>query len=283
LGRLAVEALIRLGVSPANITAAVRDPKRASDLAERGVAVSEADYSKPETLEKAFDGIDRLLLVSSNEIGKRLQHHQNVIEAAKEAGVKLIAYTSLANADSSKIGLADEHRATEELIRASGIPYIFLRNGWYIENYTDDIDKHLKVGAIYGAANDGKISGATRADYAEAAAAAIASPLEEVEGKSFELGGPPFTLAQLAEVISEESGLDVEYKNMSGDELHSFLVSVGIPTEFAEMFVDWDAGIDRGDLYVESGDLERLIGRPATPLAAAVASSSRGSSRRAAA
>lgn len=268
LGRLVIESLLDQGISPSNIVAAVRNPAKAADLAERGIEVREADYTKPETLRNALDGIGKLLLVSANEVGQRAEQHRNVIDAAKEAGVKLLAYTSLLNADTSKMALAGEHRETEQMIRESGLPFIFLRNGWYIENYGQSIEQAAKTGVLYGAAGDGKISAATRGDFAEAAATVLTTSVEP--NSIFELGGDEaFTLPELAKAISEHSGLDVEYKNLSEDDYAALLVSAGVPEPFAKVLADSDTGIARGDLFTESRDLSRLIGRPTTTIAEA--------------
>ena len=269
LGRLVIESLLDRGVAPSNIVAAVRNPVRASDLAARGVEIREADYTKPETLSKAFDGVEKLLLVSSSEVGQRSAQHKNVIEAAKEAGVKLLAYTSLLKADTSKMALGGEHKETEKMIRESGIPFVFLRNGWYIENYQQPIEQAAKTGVLYGAAGDGKISAATRADYAEAAAAVLSGPVEP--NSIFELGGDTaFTLADLAQGISDNSGLDVEYKDLSEEDYAALLISAGLPEPYANVLADSDTGIARGDLFTDSGDLSKLIGRPTTTIAEAV-------------
>lgn len=268
LGKLVVESLLDQGISPSDIVAAVRNPAKAADFVERGIEVREADYTKPETLKTAFNGIDKLLLISANEVGQRAAQHRNVIEAAKEAGVKLLAYTSLINADTSNMALAAEHRETEQMIRESGIPFIFLRNGWYIENYGQVIEQAAKTGVLYGAAGDGKISAATRGDFAEAAAEVLTTPVEP--DSIFELGGDEaFTLAELANGISEHSGLDVEYKNLSEDDYAALLVSAGLPEPYAKVLADSDTGIARGDLFTESRDLSRLIGRPTTTIAEA--------------
>lgn len=269
LGRLVIESLLDRGVAPSNIVAAVRNPVRASDLAARGIEIREADYTKPETLSRAFDGVEKLLLVSSSEVGQRSAQHKNVIEATKEAGVKLLAYTSLLKADTSKMALAGEHKETEKMIRESGIPFVFLRNGWYIENYQQPIEQAAKTGVLYGAAGDGKISAATRADYAEAAAAVLSGPVEP--NSIFELGGDTaFTLADLAQGISDNSGLDVEYKDLSEEDYAALLISAGLPEPYANVLADSDTGIGRGELFTDSGDLSKLIGRPTTTIAEAV-------------
>lgn len=273
LGRLVVEDLIERGVAPSEIVAAVRSPEKAADLAARGVIVREADYTKPDTLETAFEGVDRLLLVSSSEVGQRLGHHTNVIEAAQQAGVGLLVYTSLAFADTSPMMLATEHKATEALIRESGLPFVILRNGWYTENYTGTLGQTLESGVIVGSAGEGRISAATRADYAEAAAVVLTS--EGHEGKVYELGGDEaFTMAELAAEITRVTGTEVVYRDMPTEEHVRALVGFGLPENVAALFADFDAAIAQDYLFVESGALRRLIGRPTTSLADAIVEAS---------
>ncbi|MBB6099671.1 NAD(P)H dehydrogenase (quinone) [Deinobacterium chartae] len=270
LGRLTLEALLRRGVPAQEIVALARDPHKAADLAERGFTVRQADYHRPETLAAALQGVSKLLLISSSDLQDRVGQHRNVLEAARSAGVKLIAYTSLLKADTTPVLLAADHRATEELIRASGIPFVFLRNGWYIENYTGNLEQTLGQGGLLGAAGEGRFTPATRADYAEAAAAVLAD--EGHENAVYELGGDAaMTLGELAAELSRQSGRPVTYTNLSVDEYIRTLVGFGLPEGAAAVYADADAGIERGDLATDSGDLRRLIGRPTTPLADAIA------------
>jgi NAD(P)H dehydrogenase (quinone) len=213
LGRLVVEALLARGVAPDEIAALARDPGKVRDLAERGVQVRVADYERPETLGAALAGVERLLLVSSSELGLRAAQHHNVIEAARDAGVELLSYTSILKADSSRMQLAAEHLETEEEIRASGIPFVFLRNSWYLENYTENLAPALEHGVLLGSAGDGRVSAATRADYAAAAATVLTE--EGHENRIYELGGDEaFTLAELAGIVSAESGKRIEYRDL---------------------------------------------------------------------
>lgn len=275
LGRLAIESLLERGVPAGRIVALARSPEKAQDLAERGVQVRPADYSRPETLGPALQGVETLLLVSASEVGQRLAQHRNVIEAARAAGVKLIAYTSILKADTSRMQLAAEHLGTEELIRASGIPFVFLRNGWYWENYTENLAPALEHGALLGSANGGRVSAAARADYAAAAAAVVTEPGHE--NRVYELGGDEaLTLSELAGVISRESGKPVEYRDLPEDEYAGVLASFGVPEPFARVLADSDRGLARGELFTESGDLRRLIGRPTTTAREAVAAALRG-------
>lgn len=267
LGRLVVTSLLDKGVDADQIIATARDTSRLADLADRGVQVRHADYNDPASLKEAFAGADRVLLVSSNEIGQRLAQHQNVVDAAQDAGVELLAYTSIANADSSGNSLAKEHHATEQAILASGLPHTFLRNSWYLENYTDQLPTYLEHGVVLGAAGEGRVSAATRAELAEAAAAAL---LTESPQEVYELGGSAFSLTELAATVAEVSGRDVAYNDLPADVLDQTLVGVGLPAEVAAMLSDADQGLSRGELYVEKTDLESLLGRPATSLDDAV-------------
>ncbi|MEV0902264.1 SDR family oxidoreductase [Actinoplanes sp. NPDC049802] len=268
LGRLVIDALIARGAAPGEIVAAVRDTAKATDLAARGVTVREADYDRPQTLAAAFAGVDRLLLISGNAVGQRIAQHTAVIGAAKAAGVGFLAYTSILRADSSPIGLAPEHLATEEAIKASGIPFALLRNGWYIENYTGALGAALEHGVLLGSAGQGRIAAATRADFAEAAAAVLLSG----ETGVYELAGDqPFTMAELAAEVARQTGVPVEYRDLPAADYQAALVTAGLPEAFAGLLADTDVKIRDGHLDDAGGTLSRLLGRPTTPPAEAVA------------
>jgi NAD(P)H dehydrogenase (quinone) len=269
LGRLVVEQLLDRGVPAAEIVAAVRNPAKAADLAARGVQVREADYTRPETLGPALAGTDKLLLISSSEVGQRVAQHRNVIDAAVAAGVSLIAYTSILQAETSEAPLVPEHKATEELIRESGLPFVFLRNGWYIENYTENLAPALAQGAFAGSAGDGKISAATRADFAAAAAAVLTG--DGHAGQAYELGGTAFTMSELAAEVAGQTGKPIGYQDLPADQYAQILVGAGLPEAFAQLLAGSDVAITRGELFTTSTDLPDLIGRPTTPLADAVA------------
>ncbi|HYR11779.1 MAG TPA: SDR family oxidoreductase [Longimicrobium sp.] len=274
-GRIVIENLLERGIPAGRIVALARNPEKARDLADRGVQVRQADYSAPESLVAALQGVEKLLFVSGSEAGQRIPQHQNVVDAARQAGVRLIAYTSIANADTTGMQLAAEHKATEEMIRQSGIPFVFLRNNWYLENYTGNLASTVEHGVLLGSADDGRLNAATRADLAAAAAEVIAG--EGHEGRIYELGGDVgFTLPELAETISRESGRPVEYRNLPENAYAEALVGFGLPEGFARVLADSDRGIARGDLHTDSGDLRRLIGRPTTTPAEAVAAALRG-------
>jgi NAD(P)H dehydrogenase (quinone) len=269
LGRLVIAELLTK-VPAREIVALARSPEKAKDL---GVTVREADYDKPETLNAALAGVDKVLLISASEPGKRVPQHTAVINAAKKAGVKLLAYTGILHGDESKIGLASEHVATEKLIRESGIPYVFLRNSWYIENYTENLGSALEHGAIVGSTQNGKVGAATRKDYAQAAASVLMS--SDQENKTYELAGTPFTLSELAAEVAKQSGKPVVYSDVPHAKHLEILLGAHLPKPIAEMLVDADAGIARGDLLDARGDLARLIGRAPTPLAQAVSAALR--------
>lgn len=269
LGRHVVESLLERHVPADQIVATGRSVEKIADLADRGVQVKKMDYSDAASVAAALEGATKVLLVSGSDVGQRVEQHRTVIEAAQRAGVELIAYTSVANADSSQMKLAVDHVATENIVKESGVPFVFLRNGWYLENYTDQLQGTLAQGALAGSAGEGRVSAATRADYAEAAAAVLVA--EDQEGKIYELGNDtPFTMDELAAAISDASGKDVSYQNLPADEYTALLVSVGLPEAFAEVLADSDLGIARGDLLVNSGDLSKLLGRPTTTMADAV-------------
>ena len=262
LGRLVIDALLKK-VPAGDIVAAVRTPAKAADLAARGVGVRQADYSQPETLAAAFAGVDKLLLISGSEVGQREAQHKAVIEAARTAGVGFIAYTSLLHADSSPLGLGVEHRATEALLRASGVPFALLRNGWYSENYAASIAPALAHHAFIGAAGEGRIASAARQDYADAAAEVLLRVNQA--GKVYELAGDDsYTLAQFAAEIAAQSGEKVEYVNLSQQEFAAALKSAGLPDGLAEMLADSDAGAEKDALFDDSHQLSQLIGRPTT-------------------
>ena len=268
LGALAVEALLKT-VNASEIVAIVRNPAKADALTQKGVVVRQADYGDQAALTAALSGVEKLLLVSSSEVGQRAAQHRNVINAAKAAGVKFIAYTSLLHADKSPLGLHVEHVETENMLADSGIPYALLRNGWYTENYLASAPAALAHGVFIGAAGEGKIASATRADYAAAAARVIST--DGHAGKVYELAGDnAWTLSELAAELSKQSGKPVVYQNMSEAEFAGALKGVGLPEVFANLLADSDIGASKGGLFDDSHTLSKLIGRPTTPLAESV-------------
>ncbi|UAK33566.1 SDR family oxidoreductase [Nocardia asteroides] len=261
LGRLVVEELLRAGATP--VVAIVRDPRKVADLSERGVDVRQAGYGDPAAFERALEGVDRVLLVSGNEFGARVAQHTNVIRAAERAGVELLAYTSIPNAIDNPLILAQEHKATEAVLAESAVPHVLLRNGWYWENYLGGLAGAVESGVLRGAAGDGRVAGAARADYAEAAARVLTT--EGHAGRVYELGGgDSLTYAELAQAISEAAGKPVRYENLPEADYAAALIQAGLPEAYAKALADADAGIAEGILDVRSGDLEKLLGRPAT-------------------
>ncbi|TIY98763.1 SDR family oxidoreductase [Escherichia coli] len=268
LGHYVIESLKKT-VPVSQIVAIVRNPAKAQALAAQGITVRQADYGDEAALTSALQGVEKLLLISSSEVGQRAPQHRNVINAAKAAGVKFIAYTSLLHADTSPLGLADEHIETEKMLADSGIVYTLLRNGWYSENSLASAPAALEHGVFIGAAGDGKIASATRADYAAAAARVISEAGHE--GKVYELAGDSaWTLTQLAAELTKQSGKQVTYQNLSEADFAAALKSVGLPDGLADMLADSDVGASKGGLFDNSKTLSKLIGRPTTTLAESV-------------
>lgn len=273
LGRLAVDALLRRGVPASHVFALVRDPSRAEDLAALGVGVRRADYDAPDTLASALEGIERLLFVSGSEVGRREAQHRAVIEAADAADVGFVVYTSVLHADDTELVLAPEHAATEDLLQGSGLPFAVARNGWYTENYTGRLAEYREAGEIVGAAGDGRISAATRADYAEAAVALLTGDIADQQGY-WELGGPSFTLADLAATITEVTGTTVTYRDLSADDFRARLADAGTDADTAAFVTSLELSAARGELETTSEALPNLLGRAPTPLVDAVRAAS---------
>lgn len=268
LGHHVLENLLKT-VPASQIVAIVRNPAKAESLSQQGLVVRQADYTDQAAFTAALHGVDKLLLISSSEVGQRASQHRNVIQAAKAAGVKFIAYTSLLHADKSPLGLHVEHVETEKLLAESGIAYTLLRNGWYTENYLASAPPALEHGVFIGAAGDGKIASATRADYAAAAARVVAE--EGHAGKVYELAGDEaWTLSALAAELSKQSGKNVVYQNLSEADFAAALKGVGLPAGLADMLADSDIGASKGGLFDDSHTLSSLIGRPTTTLAESV-------------
>ncbi|ELY4321718.1 SDR family oxidoreductase [Cronobacter turicensis] len=264
LGQRVIDSLLNT-VAAQEIVAIVRNPAKAAALSAKGVQVRAADYGDVAALTAAFAGVEKLLLISSSEVGQRAPQHRNVIDAAKTAGVKLIAYTSLLHADRSPLGLADEHVATEKMLAEAGIPYVLLRNGWYTENYLASVPPALEHGVFIGSAGDGKIASASRQDYAEAAASVLT--LDNQAGRVYELAGDnAWTLRDLTALLSKETGKTVTYQNLSEADFAAALAGAGLPEGFAKLLADSDIGASKGGLFDDSRQLSALIGRPTTSL-----------------
>lgn len=265
LGHLVIEELVNEGIPLNEIMAVARSTDKLANLQEKGLNVRYADYEKPETIKKALNGATRLLLISASEVGKRFKQHKNVIDMAKESTVEFIAYTSILKADSSPLSLAKEHRETEDYLKSASIPYTFLRNGWYSENYTQFIGAALEFGHVSGCAGDAKFSCAERRDYALAAAKVLAS--KNHAGKTYELAGDTaFKLSDFAKMISEQAGRNISYENISQDEFAALMQKAGLPPLLAKALADAEIGASKGALFDDSKQLSSLIGRPTTPI-----------------
>ncbi|GGB80738.1 NAD(P)-dependent oxidoreductase [Marinobacterium zhoushanense] len=268
LGRLVIAELLK-SVPASELVAAVRNPASVADLVAQGVEVRMADYNEPSTLTDAFAGADKVLLISSSEVGQRLPQHANVIDAAKRAGVGLLAYTSILRADTTPLPLGLEHKQTEQKLVESGIPHVILRNGWYSENYTASVPVALQFGAVMGCAGEGRISSAARADYAAAAAAVLLA--DDQAGRVYELAGDQsYSLSELASEIGAQSGQAVSYQNLPEAEYRQALVAAGLPEPIANLLAESDTGAAQGGLFDDGKQLSALIGRATTPIAESV-------------
>lgn len=272
LGRLAIDHLLDRGIAPADLTAIVRDQAKATSLQDAGVQVRVADYEDPAALRSAFAGIDRLLLISSNSFipGQRAVHHANAIDAAASAGVGRIVYTSLLRADTNTMPLGEEHRLTEKHLRDSGVPAVILRNGWYIENFTDQLDTYRHLGALIGASGQARIAPASRADLAAAAVSALLD--DAVEAAEYELAGPSVTFPELAAALGKATGTELPYRNVPLEDYRTGLLAAGLDEGTAGFVTALEAGMANGDLDSDSTDLQQLLGRPTTDLHTALTS-----------
>lgn len=268
LGRLVIKELSqRDGVE---IVAGVRSIDKAKDLGASGVQVVPFDYDNPETIESSLNGVDRLLLISSSEVGQRSRQHANVISAAKGSGIQLKAYTSILHGDRNPLLLAEEHQQTERLLEISSVPHVLLRNGWYTENYLMSLPQVLTMGQLFGSAGSGLLSLASRADYAAAAAAVLLG--DDQAGKVYELAGDiPCTMEQIAADISKQFGKPIQYVNLPESDYCSMLVSIGLPENYAKAIADSDAKAALGALHEESRQMSSLIGRSTTSVATSMA------------
>lgn len=268
LGQHVIENLLQT-VPAGQIVAIVRNPAKGASLSRKGISVRQADYNDEASLIRALQGVEKLLLISSSEIGQRVTQHRNVINAAKSANVKFIAYTSLLHADTSPLSLHTEHVETEKMLADSGILYTLLRNGWYTENYLASVPAALEHGVFIGAAGDGKIASAARADYAAVAARVISE--DGHAGKVYELAGDEaWTLSHLAKELTEQSGKNVVYQNLSQADFVAALKNAGLPDKLSEMLADSDIGASEGGLFDDSHTLSKLIGRSTTTFAESI-------------
>ncbi|MEV7089866.1 SDR family oxidoreductase [Streptomyces sp. NPDC093085] len=270
LGRLVVDALLARGVPADGITAVVRNKEKAAEVLPAGVEVRVADYDDPASLKDVFRSGDRVLLISGSDVGKRVPQHTAVIEAAKTAGVAQLAYTGVLGGPDADFDLAADHKTTEELILASGLPYTFLRHGWYSEVYTENLGPVLEHEAVVAAAGEGRLASASRADYA--AADAVVLTTDGHLNKAYELSGDTaWSFAEYAAELSRQTGRTIAYRSVDAATLEGILTGAGLPGPFAAILADVDLAVGRGLLSATPGELARLIGRPTTPLADSVA------------
>ena len=267
LGRLVLDEL-RTKVDPSTIVATARRPEALADLAAEGVVVRELDYHEPDSVRAALTGVTQVLLISGSDIGRRVPQHQTVIDAAIAAGVEHLAYTSVLQADTSSIPVAPDHLATEQLLSAAPLTTTNLRHGWYVENYTERLDSALTNGAFVGSAGDGRVAAATRADYASADVAVLIDA--SLQGATYELAGPAFTMSELAAAVSTLAGRELPYTDLPPDQYGAALTSAGLPEPMVQFLVAVDLGIAKGELDFRSNTLERLIGRRPTNLVEAL-------------
>lgn len=259
-GQLGTLVLAALDARGAEAVALARAPSRIE-----GRPARVFDYDRPETLAPALDGIDTLMLISGSDVGRRGPQHRAVIDAARAAGVGHVVYTSVLGADESKLFVAPEHRETEAALKDSGLPHTLLRNGWYLENYDGSIEGALATGTLIGAAGEGRIDAATRADYAEAAARVLTDP--SLRGRTWEMAGHPgFTMAELAKAISASTGRAVPYRDLPVEDYAAVLRDAGLPDAFAVALAETDALAAKGALATDGDDLATLLGRAPTSM-----------------
>ncbi len=269
LGKFVLDALLARGIAPGSIVAFGRDVSKLADHAAKGITVRAIDYDKPEELAGQLAGIDRLLLISGSALGQRPRQHAAVIDAAKQAGLGYIAYTSVLEAPTTPIRLGAEHKATEEYLAASGIAHDLLRMGWYNENYIAALPAQVEFGLITGAQGNGRISSASRADLAAGAAVVL------VEGKGGDIynlaGDESWTMSDFAAEVSRQAGKEVRYQDMSEADYAASLLAVGIPEAYAPVIANSAFSTSLGALENNDRTLSRLTGRPTTPIAATIA------------
>ncbi|MFI6579245.1 SDR family oxidoreductase [Nocardiopsis sp. NPDC050513] len=267
LGRLVVEELLAAGHPADRITAAGRDAGRLAALAERGVATARIDFEDPASLKAAFEGAQTVLLVSGSEVGKRVEQHRNAIEAARAAGVGHLVYTSAPRATTTSLVLAPEHKATEEILTASGLTYTILRNGWYHENYEQQVHQARETGAVVASVGEGRVASAARRDYAAAAAVVLRNPAEHADAVYELSGDSAWNLDEFAAALTEVLGREVAARNVTPEEHLAVLTGAGLDEGTAGFVVALDGNTRDGELAATGGELARLIGRPTTPLA----------------
>lgn len=261
LGRLTLEALIKAGQK--NLVGTTRSPEKLNDLAAKGVEIKAADFKNLASLDEAFKGASKLLLISTTDVGARIDDHKRAIDAAKRAGVKHIVYTSFPNPEKSAAMVAPDHAATEQYIKQSGLKYTFLRNNLYAESLLYTLPNALQIGTIYGCAGTGKTAYVLREDCAQAAASALMHS-DQFENQAIDITGPKaYSYAEIATIISENSSKKIVSKDLPPEEFKALSIKSGLPEGFAHFFASTDLSIKQGDLASVSNGVEKLTGRPA--------------------
>jgi NAD(P)H dehydrogenase (quinone) len=265
LGRLIVTDLLDRGIPATDIVAGARKPEAIADLADAGVRTTRIDYDDPATIEAAISTGDTFVLISGAFTPDRNRQHADAVAAATRAGAGHIVYTSGLRASESPSPIAASHAPTEDAVRASGLPFTILRNGWYTENYAANIPTARETGVLLASVSEGRVASASRRDFASAVGAVVTS--EGHLGQTYELSGDvAWTYDDLAAALSEVLGRDVVHKPVSSAEHLEILKDAGVPEQFAEMGVAVDGAIAAGAFAYQNGDLARLLGRPTTPL-----------------
>lgn len=266
LGPLVVDELLKRGVRPSQIVAVVRDPSKVNALAVQGVTIRLGNYDNPPSLIAAFEGVDRVLVISGSELGRRVQQHANAIDAARDAGVSLVAYTSILRAGEATVNpLLEEHVGTEQYLESSGLPFVMLRHGFYTENYVAQARQALASGELVTSAGEGRTASASRRDFAAAAAEVLTSPGHE--GRRYALAGDTgWTMHDLAEVVGRVESQQVHVRQVDAALHLETLLGTGVPEPFAKVMVAIDQAVLAGELDTAGDDLARLAGRPTTPL-----------------
>lgn len=268
LGSLVIKHLIESqGIAAADIIATSRDPSKLSALAAKGVETRAADFSTPSTLAAAFQGVDRLLIISTDAIGARIDQHKAAIEAAQKASVQRIFYTSMPKAETSAIIFAPEHAASEAAIKSSGLAYTIFRNGWYMENLFMSLPQIVSSGQWYTSAGDGRTGYIAREDIARAIAAGIAHPV--AENITYNLNGDVgHSNHDIAALVSDITAKQIDVINLNDEQLLNGMLATGVPANFAPFLVSTNAATRAGDLDRISDDAANLSGHPLTTLKA---------------
>jgi NAD(P)H dehydrogenase (quinone) len=263
LGKAVVENLLQT-VSPGDIAVLVRDPAKAADLQAQGVAVKQGDYNDYASLVAAFQGVDKLFLVSSNDVPNRVPQHTNAVQAAKEAGVQHVVYTSFQrkteDGSSAAWPIAEAHLATEKLLKESGLTYTILKNALYLDVLPLFLGPVLDTNTIYLPAGEGKVPYASRADMGAAGATVLTGSGHE--NQSYEISSDKsYSFHDIAKILSDLSGKTIQYVSPDAEAFGSALAAAGVPAEAIQMTAGFCVAIAQGEFDFPGTDLEKLLGR----------------------